>query len=44
MELKGFRTTALTPEVMAHEIAFMKAGGGQPPQIDSLKPAALLFP
>jgi len=35
IELKGFKTTPLTPDIMAHEIAFMKAGGQLPPEVGS---------
>lgn len=39
----AFKTKTLTPEDMAHEIAFVKLGGAVPAQIDSLKPSELLF-
>ena len=43
-ESLAWKAKPLTPEDMAHEIAFVKANGTAPPQVDSLNPASLLFP
>jgi ABC-type nitrate/sulfonate/bicarbonate transport system substrate-binding protein len=40
----AWQAKRLTPADMAHEIAFVKANGAALPQLDSIDPAALLFP
>jgi ABC-type nitrate/sulfonate/bicarbonate transport system substrate-binding protein len=43
-EAGGFKAKPLTVEDMAQEIAFMKLGGVNLPQMDQLDPAAMLYP
>lgn len=43
-EIGGFMAKPLTTEEMAHEIAFVKLGGANLPNIDDIDPASLSFP
>lgn len=43
-EAFGFKAGPVTVDDMAHEIAFMKLGGVNLPQMDRLNPAAMVFP
>lgn len=42
-EARGWRAKPLTPDDMAREIAFVKAGGGQIPGLDAIHPADMVF-
>jgi ABC-type nitrate/sulfonate/bicarbonate transport system substrate-binding protein len=43
-EAGGFKAKPVTAEDMAQEIAFMKLGGVNLPQMDRLNPAAMIYP
>jgi ABC-type nitrate/sulfonate/bicarbonate transport system substrate-binding protein len=43
-ESSGFKAGPVSVDDMAHEIAFMKLGGVNLPQMDRLNPAAMVFP